>query len=75
MLTATVVVESGILPRLPVISDGEIPKDKIAECLDVVYKTSVKAPVLCGDVVIKNICGTGTNILASRSMASIEINE
>ncbi|MDR1940326.1 MAG: DUF1667 domain-containing protein [Clostridiales bacterium] len=68
MLTSVVAVESGVLPRLPVISDGEIPKDKIDEALRAIYKIRVAAPVLCGDVIIKNICGTDVDIVASRSM-------
>lgn len=68
MLTSTVKVENGTLPRLPVISTSEIPKDKIRECLEELYKVSVKAPIKDGQIIIKDICGTGVDIKSSRSM-------
>jgi len=68
MLTSTVAVEGGPRPRLSVISTGEVPKTKLRDCLAEVYRAKVSAPVTCGDVLIGNICGTGVDIIASRSM-------
>lgn len=68
MLTSTVKLESAALHRLPVISSGEVPKDKLRECLQKVYAITAKAPVRCGDVIVPDICGTGVDILASRSV-------
>lgn len=68
MLTTTVAVKDGIHPRLSVVSDGEIPKEKMKECLDYLYGIEVQAPVKAGEVLAEDICGTGVNILASRSM-------
>jgi CxxC motif-containing protein len=71
MLTTTVFVRDGVLPRLPVTADGEVPKDKILECLGVLRKVGVGAPIVMGDVVVENICETGINIVASRSMKKV----
>ena len=68
MLTTTVKIEGGILPRLPVISSEEIPKEKLKECLSFLYGMKVKAPVTCGAVLAENVMSTGVQILASRSM-------
>lgn len=68
MLTTTIAVKDGIHPRLSVVSDGEIPKEKISECLEYLYGIEVKAPVKAGEAVATDLCGTGVNILASRSM-------
>ena len=68
MLTTTVAVTNALLPRLPVISTNEVPKNKLKDCLDILYKLSVAAPVTCGQIVVQNICGTGVDIIASRSM-------
>jgi CxxC motif-containing protein len=68
MLTSTVAVTGGTLPRLPVISTGEVPKAKLNECLTLLYGIAVSAPVQCGDVIVKDICGTGVDVVASRSM-------
>ena len=68
MVTSTVRVENGILRRLPVVSNAEIPKSKMTECLKAVYAAAVSAPVKCGDIVISNICDTGVDIIASRDI-------
>lgn len=69
MLTTTVAIAGGTLPRLPVISTAEIPRGKLGECLQALYKVGVTAPVKSGDLIIKDICGTGVDIAASRSMS------
>lgn len=73
MLTSTVKVEGGMLPRLSVVSTDEVPRSKMNECLADIYKVSVKAPVKCGDIIIKNIQGTGVDVVASRSMKEKEL--
>ncbi|MDR3146589.1 MAG: DUF1667 domain-containing protein [Treponema sp.] len=68
MLTTTVSVSGGTLPRLPVISREEIPKALLRRCLELLYRMELAAPLRCGDVVVKNICDTGVDIVASRSI-------
>ena len=68
MLTTTVAIRRGIHPRIAVVSENEIPKEKLEECLDYLYGLEVEAPVKKGDVIAANICGTETHIIASRSM-------
>lgn len=70
MVTTTIVIRNAVLQRLPVISEKEIPKAKLKECLRVLYRLTAEAPVVCGDVVLENICGTGVNMLAARTMAA-----
>ena len=41
------------------------------ECLDYLYGIEVQAPVKAGEVLAEDICGTGVNILASRSMRQV----
>jgi CxxC motif-containing protein len=71
MLTTTVAIGGGTLPRLPVIGSGEVPKAKMGECLKELYALRLKAPVVCGEVVAKDICGTGVDIVASRTMGAV----
>lgn len=68
MLTTTIAIKNADMTRIPVMGNGEIPKAKIKECLDILYKTMVVAPIICGDVILKNICGTNVDICASRSL-------
>lgn len=68
ILTTTVKIEGSLHRRLPVMSDGEIPKDQLTQCVQALYKISVQAPIIRGDILVKDICHTGINIVASRSM-------
>jgi CxxC motif-containing protein len=68
MLTTTVAIGGGTLPRLPVISREELPRAMLERCLEALYKMKLNAPLRCGDVVVENICNTGVDVVASRSM-------
>lgn len=74
MLTTTVKIEGGVHPRLAVIGTEEIPKRKMGECLDYLYALTVQAPIKRGDVIARNICDTGVDIIASRSMKTREVH-
>lgn len=45
-----------------------VPKAMLFECVNEVYATRPKAPIKMGQVVIKNICGTGADILSTQNM-------
>lgn len=68
MLTSTVILDGGRLPRIPVISTEEIPKDLLAECMKYLYSVHVQAPVAGGQIIVKNICGTQVDIVAACEM-------
>ena len=68
MITTTIAVRGGTLPRIPVISSAEVPKSVLKDCLARLYSLEVEAPVTCEQVIEKNICGTGVDVIASRSM-------
>ena len=68
MLTSTVRVRGGSLPRLPVVSSKEVPKALLNQCRKEVAQAVAVAPITCGDVIIHDVCGTGADILASRSL-------
>lgn len=73
MLTTTVAVRGGVLPRLPVISSAETPKAKLDACLQTLYRLELTAPIRAGDVVVKNICDTGVDVIASRSLRALSL--
>ena len=70
MITTTVAIKGAALPRLPVISTGVVPKVKLMECLKELYTLNLSAPVKEGDVVVSNLCGTGVNIIAAKTMTA-----
>ena len=75
MLTTTVRIVGAGLNRIPVITEGEIPKAAIKDSLKQLYQVVVKAPVKCGDVVVEDLAGTGVRVLASRSLEKESENE
>ncbi len=68
MLPTTVKIKDGFISRLPVRTTEAIPKDLIFKAMEEINSVEVEAPVKCGDVVIENILGTGSDIIATRSM-------
>ena len=66
-----VVIKGAMLHRLPVKTAQEIPKGKIFDCMDALAKVVVKAPVKMGDVVLKDVCGTGIDIVATKTMPAV----
>ena len=68
MITTTVAITGALLPRLSVVSTGVVPKDRLQDCLQEIYRVQVKAPVRCGDIILKNVQNTGVDIVASKSM-------
>jgi CxxC motif-containing protein len=67
-VTSTVRVIGGIHPVVPVKTSAEIPKGKIFECMKEINKITVTAPVKIGDVVIQNVCSTGSDIVVTADM-------
>lgn len=70
-LTSTVKIKKGFLPRLPVRTNGAIPKGKIFQVMELLNTVEVEAPVAAGQVIIKDVLETGIDIIASRSMDSL----
>lgn len=68
-LTSTVVVEYGdIACLLPVKTAAPIPKKDMAKAMHTIRKTKLTGCCQRGDVVIPNICGTGVDVVACRSI-------
>lgn len=68
IITSTVIIKKAIHNRLPVKTNGEIPKKLIFDVMDQLNYITITSPIDIGDVIIKNICDTGIDIIATRSM-------
>jgi len=64
ILTGSVRTSGAAELLLPVRSADRIPRDRIPECMKVLRTVTVKPPVKIHDTVIKNILGTGVDIVA-----------
>ena len=67
-LTSTVKVVSKRYKRLPVISSGDLPKDRVTDVVKFLDTVEVKAPIKVKDVVVKDVLGLGVDILATRTI-------
>ena len=68
VITSTVVIESKLVSRMPVMTENEVPKEKMFDIVKALDDVRLVAPVKCRDVVIENVCGTGVNIIATRTI-------
>lgn len=67
IVTSTVRVEGGTADMVSVKTKEDIPKAKIFECVKALKGITVKAPVRIGDVILKNVAGTGVDIVATKN--------
>ena len=67
VLTATVALDGGNHPRLPVKTRGAIPRDRVREAAALLRRVRVTAPVKAGQVIVSDILGTGVDVIATRN--------
>ena len=67
-LTTTVRCESRLLRVCPVKTSAPMPKDKVLPAMAEVNKVVLTPPVHIGDVVIRDLLGTGVDLIATRDI-------
>ncbi len=70
ILTTTIKTDSKKNPLVPVRSEKPLPKEKIMDCMKAVRECEAHIPVNVYDVLIKDVCGTGINIVATGTIES-----
>jgi len=68
VLTATVLTEDSCQPLLPVRTDRPIPRSKLIEAMPVLAKVRAKPELEAGDILVHNLLGTGSNVVATSSL-------
>ncbi len=68
VVTSTIKIKGGIHNRVPVKTEGSIPKELVFKCMEEINKIEVEAPVKMGDIVLSDVLGTGVDIVATRNM-------
>lgn len=65
ILTSTVKVLNAEVPLVSVRTKRPIPKEFLLKAMEEIRRTEMAAPVKRGDVIIPNILGTGTDLVAT----------
>lgn len=68
VITSTVRIEGALHRRCPVKTSSPIPKEKMFDVIKALNGIILKSPVNVGDIVIKNVAGTDTDIICTQSM-------
>ena len=68
ILTTTVKMAGTGSDLLPVRSNKPVPREKLMACMDVIRGIEVQLPVKRYDVIVADICGTGADIVATKTV-------
>ena len=71
IVTSTVRVKGGIRPVVSVKTANDIPKAKIFEVMDDINGIVAEAPVTIGEVLLKNVAGTGVDVIATGNLRAV----
>ncbi|RBP46946.1 CxxC motif-containing protein [Garciella nitratireducens DSM 15102] len=71
IVTSSVKVKNGELNMVSVKTQQDIPKDKIMDCIKELKDVEVEAPIQEGDIIIKNVAGTGIDIIATKNISRV----
>ena len=68
IVTSTVRVSGGSIDMVSVKTKEDIPKGKIFDCVKALKMVEVAAPVHIGDVILKDVAGTGVDVVATKNV-------
>ena len=71
VVTSIVKINNGDVNMVSVKTAEDIPKGKIFDCMEALKKVTVTAPVQIGEVIIKNVCGTGVDVIATKKVKAL----
>ena len=63
-LTTTIAVTGGDLKLVPVKTLGEVPVRMLMPCMEVIKRVVCEAPVETGQILVRDILGTGVDVVA-----------
>ena len=72
IVTSTVKITGGDKERISVKTASDVPKDKIFDVMKAIDACATAAPAHIGDVLIKDVAGTGVDVIATRNVESQE---
>ena len=66
VLTSSILVVSGEWPLVSVKTTKPVPKDRLSFVLKEIKEAMVEAPVIIGDVLLKNVCNLDIDVVATK---------
>ncbi len=66
VVTSTVRIAGALHPRCPVKTSAPIPKKLVFDAVRALDGVRLAAPVSAGQVVVRNVCGSGADFVATR---------
>lgn len=69
VLTSTVKIRGLKDIMLPVKTDTAVPKEKMFEIMERLKSIEVEIPINREEIILKNVCGTKVNLIASKSVS------
>ena len=70
-IASSVLVKNGDMPLCSVRLSDPIPKNRIFDVIEEIRKASVNAPVRIGDIIIKNVLGLKSDVIATRNVLKV----
>lgn len=67
-IATSVMVKGGELPLASVRTDRTIPKGEIKTVMREISRLSVQAPVHAGTVLIRDVCGLGSDVIITKNV-------
>lgn len=68
LVTTTVAIAGAQWPRLPVRTVDPVPKDRVRDVCRALAEVRLEAPVRIGQVIVADVLGTGTDVIATRDL-------
>jgi len=68
VITTTVKVKNGELPVVPVKTKSPIKKELNFKAMEVLNSIEIEAPISMGDIIVKDLLGTGVDVVATRDL-------
>lgn len=73
-IATSVPVIGGELPLVSVRLDAPIPKAEIFRVMAEINRHTLTAPTVIGQVLIKNVCGLGSNVIVTKNVPVKEVS-
>jgi CxxC motif-containing protein len=70
-ISSSVLVKGGVLPLVSVRLSHPVPKKHIFDIMEQIKSISLTAPVRSGDVVLPNVLGLGSDVIATKDVEEI----